>query len=69
MIDTSELTLKEKGYLVEKLTREIVAEMLSNEFKIRSERNRKLSGLVNTFGESTFVAHATLVHHYTDETE
>ena len=66
-IDTDKLTLKQKGYLVEKLTREIVAEMMTPEFKLRSERNRQRSGLIKVFGESTFVAHAALVHEYTED--
>ena len=66
-IDTSKLSLQEKGYLVEQLTREIVTEMLSPEFKIRSERNRQRSGLVEVFGESTFIEYASLIHEHTED--
>ena len=69
MIDTSGLTLKEKGYLVEKLTKEIVEEMLADDFSNHSDRNEKLSGLLRTFGEEVFIRHSMLVHHYTEEAD
>jgi len=69
MIDTSKLTLQEKGYLVEKLTREIVEEMTSPEFRIRSERNSQRSGLLRVFGEEVFINHARHIHNYTEDVD
>jgi hypothetical protein len=51
-INVNRLTLKEKAELVEYLTTDIVIEMKSSAYQEVSDNNKRLAGLMRTFGDT-----------------
>lgn len=67
-INIDSLTLKQKGELVDYLTKEIVIEMKSDAFSNVSEKNKQLAGLVKVFS-SQFLGNSKIISGYAKDSD
>lgn len=62
------LTIKQKAELVAKLTTEIIEETKRESFTSKSEKNKKIAGLMKTFGKEYYINYANQLNRFIQDT-
>ena len=68
-MNTSDLTLKQKAELVEKLTIEIINESTNDSFRNKSEKNKKIGGIIRVFGKDHYINYANQLNNFIQQTD